>query len=143
MVCVCRQIRVSCGCTVKTEDQLKLPLPRGESGGRNGASNTALASLMNCRRGWTCGVGRLSAKREDAARQRRGIAITNRIAISPNVSPSVYIRAACCSSAFRSRTRGCYPVVSSGTGIPDGAGAGRDGWWRSKGEIRSTKTRRG
>lgn len=112
----------------------------------------SFASLMNCRRGWTCGVGRLSAKREETL---RGIAISNRIAIPPRLplplplpapatTPSVYIRAACCSSTFRSRTRADtirrFPQEPE---FPTGPGAGRDGWWRSKGEIQSTKTRRG
>lgn len=34
-------------------------------GGRNSVSNSVLASLMNGWRGWTCGVGRLSARRGD------------------------------------------------------------------------------
>lgn len=96
----------------------KLLLQRGggDRGGRNSASNTVLASLMNGWQGWTCGVGRLLA-RGIGSSVWRAAGVVPAPSLPPRHPPrptprrSVCIRAAC-GSAFRSRTR-MLPAVSS------------------------------
>lgn len=141
-------VRVSCGymCTPSRRREINGSRNchcRG-LGGRNSVSNTVLAPLMNGWQGRTCGVGRLTAKgiRGERVESRwRGTAVATRRR-APLPPRWVCIRVAC-GSEFRSRGADASSgfLRNRNSRRPDGAG--RDGWWRSKGEIRSTKTRRG